>query len=47
MRWYYLRNALIRGVGSFVLFLTVLVIALILIPWIGVTVVRRTRSTAA
>ena len=33
-------------VGSFTLFMTLLVIALILIAWIGRTALRRTRNNA-
>jgi len=47
MKWYDPNTAPIRGEwGSLALFLIMLVIALILIGWIGVTAVRRTRNTA-
>jgi hypothetical protein len=47
MKWYDPNTAPIRGEwGSFALFLILLVIALILIGWIGRTALRRTRNNA-
>ena len=47
MKWYDPNTAPIRGEwGSFALFMTLLVIALILIAWIGRTALRRTRNNA-
>ncbi len=47
MKWYDPNTAPIRGEwGSFALFMILLVIALILIAWIGLTALRRTRNNA-
>ena len=47
MKWYDPNTAPIRGEwGSFALFMILLVIALILIGWIGLTALRRTRNNA-
>jgi hypothetical protein len=48
MKWYDPNNAPIRSEwGSFALFMIMLVIALVLIGWIGLTALRRTRNKPA